>query len=386
MKIGILGGGQLARMLLQKGLENGHEMHVLCSSTEPAAQVTRFHTPGNPNLVDDLKKFLKKVEILTFESEFIDISLLRSALNDLTLEKLPLPKIFPKLESMETLQDRKTQKLLLQKFKIPTLPFVDYETHSPESLIDLFDRFVVKKRLGGYDGYGTFIVRNKHDFLKLSTSPAGHIVEPLIFFQKELSLIAFRSTATSTQFLPLTESYQEDSKCLWAKGPFKVKSFFQKDLQKIQLKISKMLESIDYIGVIAFELFLISKKEKTKRKLESHLIVNEIAPRVHNTGHYSLTALSKDQFTLHLQAITGHQKPRTELYVKNYVMLNLIGQKNELANAPTQHQGALFWYGKSESRPGRKLGHINYASSQLSQDRLLKIATNDLKKWKAKQL
>lgn len=394
MKIGILGGGQLARMLLQKGIENGHEMHVLCQNNEPATFVTAFHHPGSPHSELDLISFFQKVDVITFESEFISIPILKTALEKTAVllqtsqtKKTKVPEFFPPLKSMEVLQDRLTQKQLLNKFKIPTLPFYNFE--NPDSGQTLWSSSIIKRRRGGYDGYGTYSIRGiiPSNILKiLKTNTEGHIVEPRIQFERELALIFSRNRLGKIEIFPLVESFQEHSKCLWVKGPIELKSKQEQDLKKIIKKISGMLHSLPYVGVIAFELFQISKDEQKRLQLRSSLIVNEIAPRVHNSGHFSLNAMDKDQFTSHLHAITQRNSASPELYVKNFVMLNLIGAFTGPAKFPNGQNGSLHWYGKKDSKIGRKLGHINYQSHYKTQNELLKIALKELKKWRKNTL
>ena len=244
--------------------------------------------------------------------------------------------------------------------------------------------FVLKTRRGGYDGYGTFVVKNRADLLKLfSVSPQSSkikkqskdflsknsfIIEPLLNFKRELALLSARNQKGQIIFFPLVESFQENSVCLWVKGPVK-----HPKLAELKRKISHFLTKIDYRGVIAFELF----------ETECDLIVNELAPRVHNTGHYSLDALTEDQFTVHLKAISNQDLKTPQLLSKEFAMLNLLGEGYSqplLKTQPLIEQNQklkkkgfhLYWYGKKESRPGRKMGHINCVGSQALQ-KLLKL-------------
>ena len=261
--------------------------------------------------------------------------------------------------------------------------------------------FVLKTRRGGYDGYGTFVVKNKTALFKLLNIPqalessktrktqtknriktentlkkslpkTSFIAEPLLSFKRELALISARNQKGQIIFFPLVESFQKNSVCLWVKGPVE-----HLKLAGLKRKIRSFLTKIDYRGVIAFELF----------ETESVLIVNELAPRVHNTGHYSLSALTEDQFTIHLKAISNQDLKTPRLLSKEFAMLNLLGEgspqplfqtKGKACSLIDQSQALkqkgfhLYWYGKKQSRPGRKMGHINCLGDR-SLERLLQL-------------
>lgn len=356
-RIGVLGGGQLSRMLVLHGAPLGYEMHVLSEHrSDPAAQVTGFHHQGSPAQLSNLKKFIKKIDFLTFESEFIDLDLLQLALN----EAKTAPAVFPSVQNMAVLQDRRTQKILLEKFKIPTADFKIIE--KPEDLIAAaehfsYEGFVLKKSRGGYDGNGTFYIRKPSDIEKHQSNFTGtFIAEKLIPFQKELAIIAV-CDAKNIAFLPLVETKQKDSRCDWVVGPCS-----HPKLAGLQKKLRNMLKKIKYRGVIAFELFA----------TRTELLVNEVAPRVHNSGHYSQQALCFSQFDLHLLAGTG-AAPTFELSDKqNFVMLNLIGESNQDFVFAKNCTGHLHWYGKTENRPGRKMGHLNWTGSASQKSLLAK--------------
>jgi 5-(carboxyamino)imidazole ribonucleotide synthase len=358
-RVGILGGGQLARMLAQSAQQMGFEVHVLCpDAMEPAAQVTRFHHQGSPSSPRDLASLLKSVDAVTFESEFLDMDVLAQA----TREGL---RVFPEPSLMQILQDRRTQKDLLEKFKIPTAPFrrIDFPHELSEARKMFPAGFVLKKARGGYDGYGTFYARRESDLDLLARDfPGPSIAEKLIRFQRELAVVAVCGEKDFC-FLPLVESKQTQSRCDWVKGPVAHKAW-----PKMAKSIQKMLKKIGYRGVIAFELF------DTGREL----LVNEIAPRVHNSGHYSMQALSKSQFDLHWEAGLGLRFQEPTLSTKAFVMTNLIGESTSSFRIPEGLTGKLHWYGKKDNRPGRKMGHLNYVGA--SAETLLRKALQERKR------
>ena len=363
LKIGLLGSGQLARMLALQAHAMGLVPYVYGgSSDDPAAQVTAFYTPGDLKDPKKLEEFLRKVDIATFESEFMDGALLKAL-----SEKTQTP-IYPKPEVMERLQDRLSQKTLLEKNKLPSSPFLKVSTLPElEAAQKKFAKtgFVLKKRKFGYDGYGTFLVRNTKELENVKTllekTPEGFIAEAFVKFKRELAISAVRNKKGEVAFLPLVESFQKDSRCFWVKGPVT-----HPKLNALKTKIKKFLNSIDYVGIIAFELFDAKS-----------LLINEIAPRVHNSAHYSLDGLNKDQFELHLEAILNRKLKDPTPINKAFAMVNLLGSHNNPPQWTELSQGRMHWYGKKENRPGRKMGHINFIST--SPAKALETALKTLK-------
>ncbi len=346
LKIGILGGGQLARMLALQAHRLGLEVHVLSEKhDDPAAQVTRHWHQGQTDQLKDLTEFCKAMDLVTFESEFIPASALKS------LDDAFSKKIFPEAALLRALQDRLSQKNLLLENKIPTSPFV--VLNQAADLLDAHSLFktgvVVKTRLGGYDGKGTFILKSRADverFLK-KTNLSNHnfIAEKLINFRREVALQVARNRSGKILFLPLVEIHQAENRLDWLQGPT-----HHPKLLSLQKRISAFLKKIDYVGLIAFELF----------DHGHELIVNEIAPRVHNSGHYTTEALNIDQFSLHLLAGLDQDFPKLEFRAKAFAMTNLLGQGSPEIKLTGPVTGNLHWYGKNKNSPGRKLGHITY--------------------------
>ena len=391
--IGILGGGQLSKLLAFKAKALGLKAYVLSADEkDPAAQGNPFWIKGDPQQSKDLKCFFQKIDGITFESEFFSARLIEKTLQTLKGKK---PYSAPSLKALSLIQDRWTQKQLLSPFKINTADFckVNIKTQKRKTLVWLWEKmgpFVLKSRRGGYDGYGTFVIRKKNQIKNKSLPSGSFIAEKFIPFQRELALLSARNKKGQIVFFPLVESFQKDFRCLWVKGPVK-----HKKLNSLKKQIKHMLNQIDYQGLIAFELFDTGEA----------LFVNELAPRVHNSGHYSLDALNTDQFTTHLKAITNQPLTQPKALTKGFAMLNLLGEgspkpflktskknprvqpcrrnkkshfylKSDFKN-PSLKVGkriSLYWYGKAVSRKGRKMGHINSTGSSASQalNRLLK--------------
>ncbi len=357
IRLGLLGGGQLARMLALKCHDMGIKPYVLSSSVQdPAAQVTSFFVKGSLYSQKDLTSFLKQVDIVTFENEFLDMSLLSK------ISRNTKTSVYPAPHTMNLLQDRFKQKNLFTKYNIPTAKFISLLSDSHKNphrefnqLIKLFPNgFVLKKRHQAYDGYGTCIVaniKNKTKALHFIKNNQNLIAEGFIAFKKEMAIILVRNKKKQIVELPLVHTYQEQAKCLWLKGPCQ-----HKNKSALIRKLKAMLKQINYIGVMAFELFDTSQG----------LLVNELAPRVHNSGHYSLDALSEDQFTLHIKAVLNQDLCSPVLQAKGFAMLNLLAGKQlskQVKMAETKKEVKLYWYGKKEHRPGRKMGHLNALAS-----------------------
>lgn len=368
LSVGILGGGQLARFLVEKGQNLALETHVLSESkTDPAAQVTRHWQKGDPNNSSDLSDFLKSVSVLTFESEFANVDLI-AKIRPKNLQ------IFPNLDHIKIFQDRFTQKSTLESHLINTAAFFNITNLKELNHYGEFFkyRYVLKKRLGGYDGYGTFIIKSKQDHFKLLDSEldfkAGYIAETFIAFDFECAATFFRNKSNQWTHTPLVYSKQSQSKCDFVYGPIHHKGF-----ESVKKKIKKFMFNLDYVGALTFEFFVKG----------DDLIVNETAPRVHNSAHYSLDALNQDQFTLHMKSILNWDLnipvvPRS----KEFCMVNLVGQSNDTIEIPKNLSGNLYWYGKTQNRPGRKMGHINYTSNIMSAKNLLKLAQKERTRFK----
>jgi 5-(carboxyamino)imidazole ribonucleotide synthase len=343
LRIGLLGGGQLARMLALRAFPLGLKVAVLCAhADDPAAQVTSDVTVGSLSDEACLKKFLGGVEAVTFESEFVNTALLERCLPEGVLA-------FPQLDVIETIQDRLTQKRLLDAHKIPTSPWLPVETELDlKRAAELFPQgFVLKQRRFGYDGYGTFIFKspgNSPHLSVLEKSAFGFIAEAFVPYRRELAISFVRSRDKQFLALPLVESVQKDARCFSVKGPLR-----HPQIARLTSAFKRLMESQDYHGILAAELF------DTGRGL----LVNELAPRVHNSAHYSLDALACDQFEYHLRAGLELPLPKLAQLSKGFAMVNLLGEGAAEPRLSYDSSGRLHWYGKKENRPGRKLGHIN---------------------------
>ncbi len=329
--IGIIGGGQLAKMLAQSAQKMGATAHIYSESTsDPAAIITSFHTKGEFTNYKKIEIWAKNLNAVIFENEFIELSQIKLKTHSLNSK------------SMMLLRDRLSQKTLLEKFKIPTSKFIKLNENT-----FFKNPVVLKKRLFGYDGYGTVVCKDKNsynNFISKEQNTSHWIKEDFIPFKRELAFSIARTKDKNFTLLPLVETFQKDSKCLWVKGPVK-----NKKLDSLILKIKKFLTHLDYTGIIAFELF-----ETTSGKL----LVNEVAPRVHNSAHYSIEALPLSQFDVHILSILNQKLPSKIKPQKAFSMVNLIGSTHKKPKLQTVNVGSLHWYGKLDNKPGRKMGHL----------------------------
>ncbi|HRK08906.1 MAG TPA: 5-(carboxyamino)imidazole ribonucleotide synthase [Pseudobdellovibrionaceae bacterium] len=366
-RLGILGGGQLARMMALEAHRLGIEVAVCSESPhDPAAQVVRHHHAGKLNDESTLKAFFDSCDSITFESEFLDADLIgRLSQNQGT-------PVFPAPSLMGKIQDRLTQKQLLEEHDLPTSPWraVDNSHDAIAAWVGHKNRSVFKKRRFGYDGYGTYIVKSSEDFDHLIKSVPGPqlnlIAEQYVNFDRELALVLARDLRGNVFCYPYVETRQKDSRCLWVKGPIPN----SRRMLKLREQIAEFANQINYVGVMGVELF----------ETERGLLINELAPRVHNTGHHSLNSFTVSQFALHVQAASGLEIDLPQPIMKGFAMWNLLGTRDQVESSdpdtqlyperastavpPRADTGSAFfhWYGKSQTRRGRKMGHVNTVS------------------------
>ena len=345
LSLGILGGGQLARLLALKAHDLGVRTRVLsASASDPAAQVARLWSQGALDDPKVLEEFLRSCDVVTFESEFLDAKLLRR------LQLKTGTAIYPRPSHMAAIQDRLTQKNLLLRHRVPTAAYLPVSNfRQARAAWDAFGPaggLVLKKRRFGYDGNGTFPVRTREELealrLEVESNKTGFIAERLVRFRREAACMVVRGRTGKAVAMPLVETRQESARCLWVKGPLRIPAgaAFVK-------RLLRFADAIGYVGALGVELF----------DSPDGLIVNELAPRVHNSGHYTLEALAEDQFTAHVRAVLGLAVSKPRALADGYAMLNLLGEGVDPRwKAPVDV--SLHWYGKTESRPGRKMGHL----------------------------
>jgi 5-(carboxyamino)imidazole ribonucleotide synthase len=367
--IGVLGGGQLARLLLAEGALSGLEVKAYCQSElDPAFPIHRDNEIGSLQDPGALRKFLSNCSAVTFESEFVDVEALRPfEMNGL--------RFFPSLDLIQRLQDRLTQKRLLEKYRIPTTSFWHLkDLGEAEALLKKKGALVAKRRRNGYDGYGTFHIQSLAD---LKTLAGAGTMEEFIFeervkFRRELAGMAFRQQDGSSGSLPFVEWQAKDSRCFWVKGPLKAKDPAVRKMNAVTRGLTRMMNAEGYVGVLAFEMF----------DWKGKVIVNEVAPRVHNSMHHSLDSLKQSQFHIHLSCATNEPLGKDlQTALSPFAMVNLLGRPQPGPKAPAAMGSQLYWYGKHDERPGRKMGHVTALGS--SPDAALGVALKAERQWRA---
>lgn len=362
--LGILGGGQLGKMLLTETLKYDIRTIVLDPSAEAPA---RFgcHTFFQGDLMDydTVYQFGKQADLVTFEIENVNVD----ALERLESEGI---KVYPTPKSLRIIQDKGAQKAFYKAHGIPTAPFEPFP--SPALLATAVAEgrwtypFVWKSTRFGYDGNGVKIVRNPQDLHALPEGPC--IAELCADIDKELAVIVARSPKGEVATYPVVEMefHPEANQVEYVLCPARIAESISDQARKIALQVA---EAFGSIGLLAVELFL------TK---EGEIWVNEVAPRPHNSGHYSIEASYTSQFEQHLRAILNLPLGSTESKVAG-VMVNLVGAEGYAGDVIYEHiedvlslQGVTpHIYGKRQTRPFRKMGHITITHPDIEQARSL---------------
>ena len=349
MTVGILGGGQLGYMLALAGYPL--DFHFRFLDPSPQAPVGRIAPRVTAEYTDyeALDKFAHGLALVTYEFENVPVEAARHL-----AQKVP---VYPPPQALEAAQDRLNEKTLFQKLGIPTTEFVlvNSAAELDAAVRKLGLPCVLKTRRLGYDGKGQWVLRTQEDVAALDKDfPAAQLIlEKFVGFSRELSILAVRGRAGETAFYPLVENHHRGGILRLSLAPApKLSQALQREAENAARKI---LEALDYVGVLAVELF----------ECGGHLLANEIAPRVHNSGHWSIEGAVASQFENHLRAVAG--LPLGETRTLGYsAMLNLIGEVPEAAELLAVADAHLHLYGKS-SRPGRKVGHVTVRADSVEQ-------------------
>jgi len=362
-KVGILGGGQLARMLALSAHALGLEPIVFClNENEPAAQAVSKKVLGAISDEAALKTFFQNVDVVIFENEHVDCNQVRNAAKDLAVT------FVPELNVLEKLQDKLAQKQILKKLGVPTSPFVSYMPDIDRSLENWVEKTakqfaghcVFKWARMGYDGHGVHTLRKEKPdfdsavrFCKAGIEKGAEVyAEAFVRFRRELALVQVHSLKGIVRSYPLVVTEQKDGICFSVAGPA-VALGVHPDLEQSARTIAeKVAKELGLRGVFAIEFF----EAET-----GGLIVNEIAPRVHNSGHFTQDAAVTSQFENHCRAVLGMELGSPECD-PGFAMYNLLGPDTPVAHMVVpaiSDRLHLHWYGKTEMRPRRKLGHIN---------------------------
>ena len=343
--IGILGGGQLGRMLSLAAAKLGFDVVILCPEADsPAARVSSRQVAAAYDDPIALAHFSEGLSVVTFEFENVPAG---------ALERLAAHgvAIAPGARALAVAQDRVDEKTFLNAHGVPTVGFaaVDSAQGCVEAVARLGAPSLLKTRREGYDGKGQAWIEHGDDpaavFERLGGVPC--ILEAPADFTRELSVIAARGRDGEIALYPLGENHHENGVLRRTLAPAMVSEAVAVQAEKIAHQI---LSGLDYVGVIGIELFEL---------IDGTLLVNEIAPRVHNTGHWTQDGCEVDQFEQHIRAVAGWPLGPTAAHY-HVEMTNLLGDEAEAwAALSAEQEGRLHLYGKSGGASGRKMGHIN---------------------------
>ncbi|MBI0579621.1 5-(carboxyamino)imidazole ribonucleotide synthase [Neobacillus cucumis] len=354
--IGILGGGQLGRMISIAGRNMGYRFITLDPTPDsPCGQAADRQIIASFSELNAAKELGNASDVITYEFENVD-SHVASILE--TTSFVPQGSKLLKIT-----QNRIREKSTLQSNDVPVAPFLVIQ--SEQDILTAVDRFgfpcVMKTATGGYDGKGQWVIHEKDQIAiaveALKNSGVEMIIEQFISFSKEISVIVARNIAGQGKTFPVAENIHINNILHQSIVPARITEEQRKQAEKVALKVA---ESLNAVGLIAIEMFL------TK---DGDILVNELAPRPHNSGHYSMDACVISQFEQHIRAICGLSLGDTTL-LSPIIMVNILGQHlskvlDKLEQLPSSAK--LHLYGKKESKENRKMGHINFLGPSLEE-------------------
>jgi 5-(carboxyamino)imidazole ribonucleotide synthase len=356
--LGILGGGQLGKMMLYETRKFDITTHVLDSSLEAPCRIACDHfTQGDLMDYDTVYTFGKKVDILTFEIEGVNIEALEA------LEKEG-KKVYPSSKTLRNIQDKGVQKKFYDTHKIPTAPFSVFETialvKKAVASGELKLPFVWKSCTGGYDGQGVQVIKNSQTLDVLPDCPC--ITEDLVAFKNELAVIVVRNPSAQVKTYPVVEMefHPQANQVEYVICPARIDDKVATKARSIAIQVSKAFE---HVGLLAVEMFQTN---------DGQIIVNEVAPRPHNSGHYSIEASYTNQFEQHIRAILDLPLGNTASKVGG-IMVNLVGEQNHTGDVAYQNIEEIMAmdgvtphiYGKKQTRPFRKMGHVTIVNENI---------------------
>ena len=360
VRLGIIGGGQLAKMTALAALPLGCEVVVLERNPfSPAARLCPGSLVGDWNDPATLLEFAARVDVLTLENEFVNSEALA------TVERAGHP-VYPTSATMALTQDKLTQKQALQDAGLPVPAF--RAVGSPADVLDAARDMgwplLLKARRNGYDGKGNFTLRSELELAtawkKLGGGTSSLLVEVFCRFSKELAVMVTRGRDGGTAIYPVVETVQRDHVCHLVKAPADLPEAIAERARELA---RRAVTAVDGIGTFGVEMFLGE---------DGALAINELAPRVHNSGHYTVEACVCSQFENHVRAVLGWPLGGTEMVAPAAVMFNLLGGE-KAPGRPLGWENALrvpgahvHLYGKAMSGPGRKMGHVTAVGNSVA--------------------
>jgi 5-(carboxyamino)imidazole ribonucleotide synthase len=361
--IGFLGAGQLARMSGLHAFRFGVQTAAFSDrdEMEPTQFITPHSAAGSFESIDDMTEFAKTCDVLTLENEFIESKILAEV-----QAKSGTP-IYPTPESFSLIENKLIEKQTFEDVGIPVTPYA--LTNNKEDIESFGDKygypFVMKSSKGGYDGYGNETAADLSEAQKAFKDLGGEkghpiLAEAFVDFTKELAVQVARNQ-TGHVVYPCCETVQKDHICVAVQSPAPIEEGIRQKAQELAVKAT---EAIDGTGIFAYEFFLTQNGD---------LLLNESAPRPHNSGHYTIEGCVTSQFENHMRAVMGLPLGSPEMRKPVVVMINLLGEQERDAqvdyagDALKAEDGHLHIYGKLESRTGRKMGHYTLLGQDLQE-------------------
>lgn len=358
-KIGIIGGGQLGKMMILEAKKMGFYITILDPTKKcPAHSIADEHLVADFDDREAIKKLAHKSDLITYEFEHIDVEVLK----ELEAEAY---KIYPTARSLEIIQNKYHQKNVLKQDQIAVPDFK--KVSAPKDIKEASQKFgyplMLKSCTGGYDGKGNALIDNENEvestFQKLGAGKSPLMVEKYIPFKKEISIIAARGLNGEMKVYPVGENDHRDNILYETKVPAEISASLEKKAEELAREVLKVFEGI---GIFCVEMFVTETDD---------LLINEIAPRPHNSGHYTIEGCVTSQFEQHIRAITALPLGDTAL-VRPTVMRNILGTGKEgkaeiigLDSALAVEGVKVHIYQKNVSRPGRKMGHLTVTAETL---------------------
>lgn len=354
----MLGGGQLGRMFIQEALNYDVHVHCLDPDAEaPCSKLAASFTQGSLTDFDTVYNFGKDKSLVTIEIENVNVE----ALEKLVEEGIP---VFPQPNILRIIKDKGIQKQFYLDNDIPTAPF-RLADNAEDIKKTAQAPFVQKLRTGGYDGKGVQVISSEKDMGKLFDAPS--VIENKIPFAKELSVIVVRNLRGETAVYPTVEcEFNPEANLVeFLFSPAEIDDSTEAKAQKLAISVA---EKLNFVGILAVEMFLTNDNE---------LLVNEIAPRPHNSGHQTIEGNQTSQFEQHMRSVLNWPLGSTQI-TQPAVMINLLGEKgfegsavyeglNEAISLPGVH---IHLYGKELTKPFRKMGHVTITATSLETAKL----------------
>lgn len=357
--VGIVGGGQLGRMLTQAAVALGLQVVVVNPSVNsPASQVGADEIVGDLYDEQALRQLAKVSDVMTIEIEHLGAD---------TLELLTKSghHVHPSPETIRLIQDKYQQKVFLRSAKIPIAEFKEISSpaDAKKALEAFGGKMLLKTKHGAYDGRGNALISNQQELSAALEQFEGRelYAEAFVPFTKELAVMVARDTTGEVKTYPFVETFHERNICVEVHAPAPVEKTVHTKAEELATNVAKHLKGA---GVFGIEMFLTASGE---------VLVNEVAPRVHNSGHYTIEACKTSQFEQHIRAITGMPLGSTSMKVPAAVMINILGERDgdtviegqEAAEAiPDTY---VHLYGKSPTKIDRKMGHITSTGKDIAE-------------------